>query len=297
MKTIKTIYTKPFLKWVGGKRQLLPEIDKLLALLPLNTFHYIEPFIGGGAVLFHLLDKDIIQKATINDKNKDLATAYQVIQNQLDTLIEVLGKLSTAYFSNETEEAKKDFFYIQRQLFNQKNHTPVDNTALLLFLNRTCFNGLYRVNRKGGFNVPFGRYKNPKILNEINLRKVHQALQSVTILSDDYAEILTKVKKNTVVYLDPPYKPISKTASFTAYGKDNFNDVEQERLKIFCDAIHQKEAYFILSNSDLKNTDPNNNYFDDLYKDYNIKRVPAKRNINSDGTKRGAINELLITNF
>ena len=231
---------KPFLKWAGGKTQLLNEIDTLLPgeFKVKNKISFIEPFIGSGAVLFHILNnyKRSLKSVVINDLNQNLVSVYEVIKNELDELKKELRSLHELYSaSNEKEE----FFYNSRDEYNSATD-KVRKSALLLFLNKTCFNGLYRENSKGQFNVPFGKYKNPKIFNEELLDAVHNVFNEVDInvLTGDYFQTIDYCSRGTTLfYLDPPYKPISKTSSFTAYSKGTFDDKEQERLKMFCDEI------------------------------------------------------------
>ena len=297
---VKPIVAKPFIKWAGGKRQLIAEIANRFpkALIEGESFTYVEPFVGSGAVLFHVLNTygDKLKKVLINDINTDLMQAFEIIKENPHALNEKLQNISNEYFSLNTEEKRKAYFLETRKLFNTKTNDAIQNTALFIYLNRTCFNGLYRVNSKGGFNVPFGRYKNPKIYNPELLLAISEALQKVEIYNTDYKGLLNKCDGPTLFYLDPPYKPISKSSSFTSYAKDSFNDENQEELKVFCDTINKKGYHFILSNSDIKNNEPENEFFDEMYADYKIERVQANRAINSKGSKRGKISELLISN-
>lgn len=297
----ETQTAKPFLKWAGGKTQLIREIDPLLEQIfsQYQSVTYIEPFVGGGAILFYVLNNfPLVERVIINDINPDLINAYNVIKKSPDELIEKLQKLQTQYYRLKSPESQKNFYLKQRQKFNlNKSRTPLEKTILLLFLNKTCFNGLYRVNSRGLFNVPFGQYIKPKICDESNLMAVHKCLQKAEILRGDFAETLSLAEQPSLFYLDPPYKPIKTTSAFTAYTKENFTDSDQERLKLFCDKINQKGCHFILSNSDVKNLEDNNDFFDQLYQDYHIRRVLAKRNINSQGNRRGEISELLISNL
>jgi DNA adenine methylase len=292
---------KPFLKWVGGKTQLINEINKLINNIlhqEKNNFTYIEPFVGGGAILFHILSNfERIENVIVNDINQNLVNAYQEIKTNHLQLIDSLLNIETNYYTLNTLEEKQNFYLTKRDIFNSIDNFSVSKTAVLLFLNKTCFNGLYRVNKKGKFNVPFGKYKKPNICDKDNLVSVHHYLQKVTILRGDFEETLKYATKPTIFYLDPPYKPINLTSSFTSYSEGNFGDKDQVRLKNFCDTINEYGHYFILSNSDVKNYDSDNNFFDELYQNYKIKRVKARRNINSKGDKRGEIFELLITNF
>jgi len=302
MKEIKTINmrVKPFIKWAGGKNQLLAKIDSVIPVEIKNTeFTYIEPFVGGGAVLFWILQTyPNIKKAVINDINTDLINAYKTIQENVEKLILKLEKWESEYHNlSENVEKKKEYYYSKRTLFNRRVSDNITQTALFIFLNRTCFNGLYRVNRKNEFNVPIGSYKKPMICDKDNLRAVSNLLQNVIILNSDFEHTLKYAKNKTLFYFDPPYKPLSETSSFNSYAKDEFDDNEQTRLAKFCEKIDILDYNWILSNSDVKGKNPNDNFFDDLYSRFNIKRVLARRNINSNPNKRGELTELLITNY
>lgn len=291
---------KPFLKWAGGKSQLILEIEKKLPpeINKWDSFNFIESFIGSGAVLFYMLKNfKNLRKAVINDINPDLTKAYLTIKSNPRKLIKKLSKIEKKYYDLSTLEEKKEMFLEKRDRFNTRKLNDIENTSLLIFINRTCFNGLYRVNSKGGFNVPFGKYSTPRICDEKTILADSEVLQKVEILNGDFEQTLKYTGKNTLFYLDPPYKPISETSQFTSYSIDKFGDTDQERLKKFCDSIHTGGSLYILSNSDLKNTDSSNNYFDSLYSEYVITRVKAKRNINANGNNRGEISELLITNY
>ncbi len=275
---------KPFIKWAGGKAQLLTEIDNVIPNnLKQSEFTYIEPFVGGGAVLFWLLQKyPNIKKAVINDINTDLIDSYRTIKENVEELIFTLREWEKEYHSlKDKPEEKKEFYYLKRKLFNSRMSDRTTQTALFIFLNRTCFNGLYRVNRKNEFNVPIGSYKRPTICDEDNLRAVNRILQKVTILNGDFEKTLRYADTNTLFYFDPPYKPLSETSSFNSYAKDEFDDSEQIRLAKFCEKIDMLGYQWILSNSDVKGKNPNDNFFDELYSKFNIKRVLARRNINS----------------
>lgn len=289
---------KPFIKWVGGKTQLIDSIDKALPenFAAIEDVTYIEPFVGGGAVLFWILQKyPNIKKAVINDINPDLITAYKTIKDRPDELVKRLQIIQEEYLPLD-EESRKEYFLNKRERFNTKSLDSIENTALFVFLNRTCFNGLYRVNSKGLFNVPFGRYANPKICDQQTILADSEILQKVEIFSTDFEETVRHASKNSLFYFDPPYKPLSETSSFNSYAKENFNDEEQVRLRNFCNKINKFGFNFILSNSDLKSKNPNDNFFDDLYQQYNIKRVYANRMVNANAEKRGKLTELLITN-
>ena len=294
-----TRIAKPFLKWAGGKTQLIEEIkNNLPEIVFREPFTYIEPFVGSGAVLFWLLNHfPNMKKAVINDINKELIDTYDTIANSPQQLISVLEDLQNKYYILEDEEAKKNFYYEKRNLFNIKSEEKLIQSALFIFLNRTCFNGLYRVNRKNEFNVPIGSYKRPLICDKENILTVSRALQKVEILCGDFKQTINYTESNTLFYFDPPYKPLSETSSFNAYAKDNFDDKEQIRLRDFCNKLNELNHYWILSNSDVRGKDKNNHFFDDLYANYEIKRVLAKRSINANPEKRGVLNELLITNY
>ena len=298
---------KPFLKWAGGKAQL---IEQIVNYLPDELKHnkirrYVEPFIGGGALFFHIAQSYEVEEFFISDVNEELILAYMSIQKNVDALIDLLRGMEQKYH-RLTPNRQKEYFYTTRFQLNE-NRLSIDftsykdnwieRTAQIIFLNRTCFNGLFRVNSKGEFNVPFGRYNNPSICHEENLRAVSELFQRTEIRLGDFTECEPFVKSNSFVYFDPPYRPISKTASFTSYSKYDFNDVAQLRLASFYRLLDRKGALLILSNSDPKNENPKDQFFEDAYKEFRIKRVKANRMINCNAEKRGAINELLIMNY
>lgn len=290
---------KPFLKWAGGKTQLIEQIkEQLPDTIKTEPFTYIEPFVGSGAVLFWMLEEyPNLEKAIINDINKDLTNAYLTIKHNVHDLIDILKKWEIEYHNlAEDEEAKKEYYYEKRSLFNSRMSARTTQSAVFIFLNRTCFNGLYRVNSKNEFNVPIGSYKKPQICNEENLLAVAEVLQNVEIINGDFSKTLNYANGNTFFYFNPPYKPLSETSSFNSYAKDEFDDAEQVRLKEFCDFLDNQNHKWILSNSDVKGKDINNNFFDDLYAAFNIYRVNARRSINANASKRGQLTELLITN-
>lgn len=290
---------KPFLKWAGGKTQLINEIEKLLPKGITNSnFTYIEPFVGSGAVLFWMLNNfPNLKKAVINDINEDLINTYKTIASEPEKLIKLLHDFQKEYHTLESSlEKKKEYYYQKRSLYNTRSQSNIVQAALFIFLNRTCFNGLYRVNKKNEFNVPIGSYKKPMICDAENLIAVSKALQKVEILCGDYEQTLDYASANTLFYFDPPYKPLNDTSSFNSYAKDEFNDAEQIRLRDFCHKLDILNHTWILSNSDVKGKDKNNDFFDDLYADFKIKRVEAKRSINANPEKRGKLTELLITN-
>ena len=291
---------KPFLKWAGGKSQLINEIKKSLPDEIIDTeFTYIEPLVGSGAVLFWILENfPKLEKAVINDINKDLINTYKIIASKPKELISILQIFQDEYhFLENKAEEKKQYYYDKRESYNLRNTEKSTQAALFIFLNKTCFNGLYRVNRSNGFNVPTGTYKKPTICNEQNIFAVSEALQKVEILCGDYEETLERANKNSFFYFDPPYKPLNQTSSFNAYAADEFNDEEQIRLRNFCSKLNIFGYKWMLSNSDVKGKDLNDNFFDEIYADFEISRVKAKRSINSNGGKRGELNELLITNY
>lgn len=295
----KVVTLKPFVKWVGGKSQLVEQIEKMLPSDGEKTLtKYAEPMVGGGALFFNILSKYDFEELYISDINAELINAYQVVKTDVGNLIAKLNEMQLLFLPMD-ENGRKYFYYNVREKFNSTaltQETATDKAAQFIFLNKTCFNGLYRVNRKGQFNVPMGAYKNPTICDDENLRNIHDALQNVTIVCGDYSLSKSFIDKDTFVYLDPPYRPISETSAFTAYNTDAFDDDEQIRLAKFIDEINNSGAKIVLSNSDPKNVNEEDNFFDDLYKNYKINRVEASRAINSKGDKRGKINELLICN-
>jgi DNA adenine methylase len=293
-------HAKPFLKWAGGKTQLINDIEKLLPRnLREKSFTYIEPFVGSGAVLFWMLKKfPKLEKAVINDINEDLINTYKIIASKPKELISILKAFQNEYHSLENHpEEKKQYYYQKRESYNLRNTEKSTQAALFIYLNRACFNGLYRVNRNNGFNVPIGSYNKPMICDEQNILAVSNALQKVEILCGDFELTLNSAGKNSFFYFDPPYKPLSETSSFNSYAKDDFNDLEQMRLGRFCLKLEEEGYNWLLSNSDVKDKDSMNNFFDDIYSDFNISRVRAKRSINANPEKRGELNELLITNY
>lgn len=275
----------PVLKWVGGKRQLLPEIKKNMPKITKNTTYY-EPFVGGGAVLFEIQP----DKAVINDVNHDLIEVYKVIKDNVEDLIEELKKDK---YSN-TSEAFYEIRELDRKHQEFNKLTGVERAARILYLNKTCYNGLYRVNSIGEFNSPFGRYKNPNITNGVGLKAVSKYFNDadITFLSGDFESAVKGIKKGSVVYFDPPYAPISKTSNFTGYNESGFGEQEQERLKKVCDRLTEKGVHVLLSNSDCE-------LIRELYSDkekYKIIPVKAKRTINSVANARGEVSEVLIKN-
>ena len=295
----KKVELKPFVKWVGGKGQLVSQLEKHIPAKGEKVLtKYAEPFVGGGALLFNILSKYNFEEIYIGDINKELINAYNVIKNNVEELITLLAKMQQTFYHLD-EDGRKNYYYDARNRFNSlilNKDTATEKTSLFIFLNKTCFNGLYRVNKKGQFNVPMGAYKNPTICDEKNLRNVSEALQNVTIVCGDYSLSKDFIDKDTFVYLDPPYRPISETAGFTAYNADCFDDNEQIRLARFIDEINLSGAKIMLSNSDPQNVNPEDTFFEELYKAYTINKVEATRAINSKGDSRGKVKELLICN-
>jgi len=290
---------KPFIKWAGGKGQLLHEIRaKYPVGLGRHINKYAEPFIGGGAVLFDVLNNYHLKEIYISDINKELIHTYIGVQKAVDELLHELDSLEVKYLPSNNDE-RKDIYYKNRDRFNSlksNDDKSIELAALFIFLNRTCFNGLYRVNSKGGFNVPQGSYKNPCICDKDNLRAVSQKLQGVTIVCGDYKLASDFIDDKTFAYFDPPYRPLSSTANFTSYAQDGFCDTAQAELASFIDRMSNKRAHIVASNSDPKNVDEHDDFFDILYSAHNISRIQASRAINSNGAKRGKVRELLIAN-
>ncbi len=296
---------KPFLKWAGGKGQLINQIKEFLPseFVKIKRIEkYFEPFVGGGAVFFWLSQHYQIKKAYLYDINPEIVTAYRTIRDSVYRLIKNLTNLESEYLSLH-KLARESFYYSHREEYNallskKRSNDFIRRTALMIFLNKTCFNGLFRVNSKGLFNVPSGRYENPTICDTENLLAVHAALDCAEIECRDFAHCLKKADNQSLVYFDPPYRPISRTASFTGYIKNGFADKEQIRLKEVCDKLTKIGAKVILSNSDPKNINPDDHFFDDLFRhNYTIKRLPATRMINCNAEKRGVIQEILVRNY
>lgn len=299
---------RPFLKWAGGKGQLLkalaarlPEPIKESKAIP----RYLEPFVGGGAMFFYLKSHYRIGEAYLFDINPDLILCYKVLQEQPRDLIAQLGEIAVA-FGQKSADERRAFYYEIRARFNRQrqaldrqvfNRAWIERACLLIFLNKTCYNGLYRLNQKGEFNVPYGRYKNPRFYEPENLMAIHYALQDTHLICGDFEKAGEFVTKGSFVYLDPPYRPLTATASFTAYSRHGFSDRDQQRLAAFYKEMDRKGAFLMLSNSDPKNEDATDHFFETLYQGYQIERVPANRSINRDARKRGAINELIIRNY
>ena len=292
---------KPFLKWAGGKGQLISEIEKYYPFENGKITKYAEPFVGGGAVLFDILSKYDLAEVYISDINAELINTYRIIRDEIDSVVSMLALMQSEFVPMDTER-RKAYYMSKRERFNDikvnvNESENIEKAALMIFLNKTCFNGLYRVNKKGLFNVPMGSYKNPMICDEENLRAVSEKLQNVQMVCGDYRKSADFIDSNTFVYFDPPYRPITDTASFTAYTENLFNDEEQVELARFVDELHGKGAKIVVSNSDPKNTDSEDDFFDNIYSSHKIKRVDATRMINCNGEARGKIKELLISNF
>lgn len=292
---------KPFLKWAGGKGQLLKEIEKYYPFDNGVITKYAEPFVGGGAVLFDILSKYNLEEIYISDINAELINTYVIIRENIEELIALLKKYQSEYVPLGKED-RKTYYIAKRERFNDlkvncNEAENIEKAALMIFLNRTCFNGLYRVNKKGFFNVPMGAYKNPLICDEKNLRAVSEKLQNVKIVCGDYRKSAEYIDEHTFVYFDPPYRPLTETASFTAYTENLFNDEEQIKLAEFVESMHKKGAKIVVSNSDPKNSNTEDDFFDNIYSAHKIKRVEATRMINCNSESRGKIKELLISNF
>ncbi|MCM1319943.1 MAG: DNA adenine methylase [Muribaculaceae bacterium] len=291
---------KPFLKWAGGKTQLLPTIEHFLPadIRQKENVTYIEPFVGGGAVLFYMLQNyPNIKRAVINDINPKLINTYKTIRDTPRELIELLSYLQTSYRGTEGNEAQKQFYLDIRDRFNTGELNNLESAAYMIFLNRTCFNGLYRENSKGSFNVPFGKYVNPTICDVFLLMSDSEMLQRVEILNGDFAQTKDYVGDYTFFYFDPPYRPLDATSSFNSYVKSAFDDEEQIRLKKFYAAMSIEGCQCMLSNSDGKGRNIDDTFMDDLYEDFFTERVFAKRSINANPAKRGQLTELLIRNY
>lgn len=291
---------KPFVKWAGGKGQLLEQLEALMPsdLATRGDLMYVEPFVGGGAVLFYMLEKfPNIKHVVINDFNKDLVCTYKVIRDLPEELIAKLSAIQEEYRNCADEDARKKFYLRKREEYNSKPQSEVQVAALFIFLNRTCFNGLYRVNSKGVYNVPFGKPTNPLICDEETIRRDSILLQKVTILNGDFEGVYAHIKLPAFVYFDPPYRPLPNTPSFTAYSKNGFNDEEQKRLAAFCRKLDEDGYKWLMSNSDPANTDPKDVFFDKLFEGFEIRRVSANRMINSKADGRGKITELAIRNY
>jgi len=298
---------KPFIKWAGGKGQLIRQFKKFYPKeLELGLIkRYIEPFVGGGSIFFDIAQNYKIEDAKLFDINPELILLYKVVQRDVSKLIEFLEKYSKEYLQLN-DDNKRKYFYELRDYYNKhrfeinyKSYSElwIPRAAQTIFLNKTCFNGLFRVNSKGQFNVPYGDYKNPSFFSHENLLAVSKILEIADIRCEDFTKIAPYVSKNTFVYFDPPYRPISATSSFKSYSSNEFNDEHQIELGEFYRKLSKTGAKLMLSNSDPKNVNPKDSFFDDLYAGFQIYYVKASRMINSNGAKRGAINEIVVINY
>ncbi len=289
---------KPFIKWAGGKGKLLPQIRQMYPQgLGKTITKYAEPFVGGGAVLFDIISTYRLEQIYISDINKNLINTYNTVKNNHKELIEILSYIETQYLSLNADMQKK-FYYLKRDEYNNMYNTyNIQKAALLIFLNKTCFNGLYRVNKNNMFDVPAGKYKNPKIYSIENISAISEALKYIDIIAESYTNVYEFADEKTFIYFDPPYRPLTNTSSFTAYTDNNFGDKEQISLAEFIEKIEKKGTYILLSNSDPHNIDNSDMFFDNLYCKKKINRIYAPRMINSKGNNRDYISELLISNY
>ena len=291
---------KPFVKWAGGKGSLISQLKNFYPFeLENETINkYVEPFVGGGAVLINILQKYDVKEAYAFDINLDLINCYNIIKIDVDSLIKELDKKEKEFLELEDDERQKYFYNIRKEYNSykiQENESSVKRASEFIFLNRTCFNGLYRVNKNGEFNVPCGKYKNPTICDSKNLRNLSYLIRNVVFQYGDYKKSKRYIDSNTFVYFDPPYRPLSITSGFTSYAKEDFNDENQKELANYFKELDEKNAKLMLSNSNPKNTNKDDNFFEEIYKGFNINEISAKRMINAKG--RGEISELLITNY
>ena len=293
---------RPFVKWAGGKGSLISQLNNFYPYELKNGIieRYIEPFVGGGAVLIDILQKYDVQEAYAFDINIDLINSYNVIKNNVEDLITNLKQMETEYLQLEQEE-RKNYFYNKRDEYNnytlEENEHSIQRAAQFIYLNRTCFNGLYRVNKAGKFNVPMGSHKNPTICDEENLRNLSKLIQNVQFQYDDYKRSMEYVTENTFVYFDPPYRPLNVTSGFTSYTKEDFNDENQKELAEFYRELNEQNAKLMLSNSNPKNTNKEDTFFDNIYQGFNIDEIYASRMINANSKGRGKISEILVTNY
>jgi DNA adenine methylase len=288
---------KPFVKWAGGKSQILGEIrNRYPKELGKSITKYAEPFVGGGAVLFDVLSRCNMKEVYISDINHELIATYTAIRDHAADLIAALQDLEARYLPADNER-RREIYYASRERFNKlKAAENTEIAALFIFLNRTCFNGLYRVNSHGAFNVPQGSYKRPTICDASNLLAIAEKLKNVTVRCADFRASRAFIDQNTFAYFDPPYRPLTASASFTSYAENGFGDKEQAELAKFIDEMSERGAHIIASNSDPKNADQQDDFFDQLYSRHSITRIRASRAINSRGAARGKISELLICN-
>lgn len=295
---------RPFVKWAGGKNKLIPQMEQYYPKeLKENKIDvYIEPFVGGGAILMDILKKYNIKKAYAFDINKNLINCYNIIKDKVESLVLELKKLEEEYLKLD-DENRKEYYYDIRKKYNSINieneNEALEKTTYFIFLNKTCFNGLYRENRRGQFNVPIGKYKNPIIFDEENLIELSKLIKNVTFINGDYRESYKYIEENTFIYFDPPYRPINKTSSFTSYSKEDFNDENQKELGEYFRKINDNNSNvkLMLSNSNPKNNNEKDDFFEQIYNGFKINEIKANRMINSNKEKRGKISELLIINY
>jgi len=287
---------KPFLKWAGGKSQ---HLDKFREMYPTDFKIYIEPFVGGGAVLFDILQRFTLDKAVIIDLNKELINCYRCIKQDVEEIIKQLEQLKSEFIS--LNAAGQEKFYLDiRKRYNEtvlNREHDFEKAANFIFLNKTCFNGLYRVNSKGEFNVPFAKSKNPSVYDRENLTLVSKLLQNVTIIHGDYKQCLDYIGEGTFVYCDPPYRPLSASASFVGYSQNGFNDDDQREVASFIKKLSERGCLVMLSGADPKNADPEDSFLDELYNGFDIMRINARRMINCRADKRGNITEIVVRNY
>ena len=298
---------KPFLKWAGGKTQLIKKFQKFYPneLKAGKIDRYIEPFLGSGAVFFDIAQNYKINSAFLCDINEELILTFQVVQKNVEKLIDCLEKHKKSYY-RLNKEKRKEYFYKERKRFNQQkkdidfdsfSEKWINRAAQIIFLNKTCYNGLFRMNSKGEFNSPVGSYSKPQIIDAQNLLRVAKLLKCAEIIRLNFSKITRRVTKNSFVYFDPPYRPLNNTAHFTSYSTFKFNEEQQYHLAELFKVLDKKKAKLMLSNSDPKNEKPDDNFFDNLYQDYHIHTVTANRMINSNKDKRGEVNEILVLNY
>ncbi len=290
---------RPFVKWVGGKGQLIGQLTELLPEdLSKGKFVYVEPFVGGGAMLFHMLSRyPNVTRAVANDLNADLVTTYKVVRDSPEELVASLKEVERSFYALADETERRDFYLRQRERYNGHPTNAVETATLFIFLNRTCFNGLYRVNAKGQYNVPFGKAVRPLICDADNIRAASALLQKVTFTCGDFEAVERSVKGKAFWYFDPPYRPLTPTASFTAYSKGGFDDAQQLRLARLCRRLDAAGHRWLLSNSDPRNVDPEDAFFEEAFAGFEIRRVSAARMVNSKADGRGKITELAIRNY
>ena len=292
---------KPFVKWAGGKGGLISQLKNFYPFELENgkIDKYVEPFVGGGAVLINILQQYDVKEAYAFDINRDLINCYNTIKENVEDLIKELEIKEKEFLKLESEDRQKFFYDIRTEYNSSKleDNYNIKRTSEFIFLNRTCFNGLYRVNKNGEFNVPCGKYKNPTICDAKNLRNLSKLIQNVRFEYGDYRKSSEYIDENTFVYFDPPYRPLSITSGFTSYTKEDFNDENQKDLAKYFKELDLKNAKLMLSNSNPKNTNKDDNFFEDIYKGFNINEISAKRMINANAKGRGEISELLITNY